>query len=169
MTEYDPQGKSPKQPGSKLDAGKSPVFQGVLDYFPRAITAVADVSLYGTNKYAWKGWESVPDGINRYANALARHIVKEAIEGPWDIAAKLDPDHPTDIRHAAQVAWNALARLELILRDFEAREFFGAQENPVALGYKEDPNFVPAGKAGCREQMDPVEFNKVEYNINRGD
>lgn len=107
--ERDPNGKSPKEPGSKLDAGKSPVLQGLLDYFPRACMAVADVSAFGANKYAWKGWETVPDGINRYGNALGRHVVYESIEGRYDLA--------TGKLHAAHVCWNALARLELLLRE----------------------------------------------------
>jgi hypothetical protein len=104
----DPNGKDPHQPGAKLDAGKSPVYQGLFDYFPRACLAVAEVSAAGAKKYAWKGWESVPDGINRYANALGRHIVNEAIEGDYD---------PEGFLHAAQIAWNAMARLELILKE----------------------------------------------------
>ncbi len=109
--EFDPNGMQPHQPGAKLDAGKSAVWQGLLDYFPRACLAVADVSTIGARKYAWKGWENVPDGINRYGNALARHVLAEGIEGPFD-----NGPGGTGVLHAAQVAWNALARLELILR-----------------------------------------------------
>lgn len=108
MPEFDPNGKSSKEPGSKLDAGKSPVYQGCFQYFPLALEAVARVSEKGAKKYSWKGWETVPDGINRYSNALGRHISKETFE-------YLDPD--TEEPHAAQIAWNALARLELILRE----------------------------------------------------
>lgn len=115
--EHDPLGKSAKEPGSKLDAGKAPIYQGVLEYFPRAISAVALLSLYGANKYSWKGWEAVPDGFNRYSDALARHMTKEGIEGPVDLDAKNDPKFPAEILHATQVAWNALARLELYLRE----------------------------------------------------
>lgn len=107
-TETDPHGKSPKEAGSKLDAGKAPVYQGLLSYFPRACLAVAAVSAAGAAKYAWKGWESVPDGINRYSDARDRHIVNEAIEGPYD---------PDGFLHKAQIAWNALAALELSLRE----------------------------------------------------
>lgn len=107
VREVDPNGKSAKEPGSKLDAGKSPVFLGLLNYFPRACLAVADVSAAGARKYAWKGWETVPDGINRYSDALGRHIVNEQIEGDYD---------PDGFLHAAQIAWNALARLELKLQ-----------------------------------------------------
>lgn len=112
--ESDPTGKSPHEPGAKLDAGKAPIFQGVLQYFPRAIREVAFVSLFGANKYAWKGWESVPNGIERYGDALSRHVTGEAVDGSFD--------KETGLRHAAQVAWNALARLELILRDEEEKE-----------------------------------------------
>lgn len=104
----DPNGKNPHEPGAKLDAGKSPIFQGLMDYFPRACLAVAEVSEAGAKKYAWKGWETVPDGYNRYSNAMVRHIVNETIEGKYD---------PEGFLHAAQVAWNAMARLELQLKD----------------------------------------------------
>jgi hypothetical protein len=106
--QVDPTGRSPHEPGAKLDAGKSPVYQGLLDYFPRACLAVAEVSAAGAAKYAWKGWETVPDGINRYSNALGRHIINKAIEGKYD---------PEGFLHSAQIAWNALATLELELRE----------------------------------------------------
>lgn len=108
--EFDPNGKNPKEPGAKLDANKPPIFRGVVGYFPRALAAVALVSAAGAEKYAWKGWESVPDGVNRYSDALCRHLSVESREF-------IDPD--TRQPHAAQVAWNALARLELILKGLE--------------------------------------------------
>lgn len=112
--EVDPSGKVAKEPGAKLDAGKAPIMRGVLQYFPRALWAVANLSQLGANKYSWKGWEKVPDGINRYGDALGRHILKEEIEGPYDL------DFPNDrVLHATEQAWNALARLELILRDIQ--------------------------------------------------
>ena len=112
--ETDPTGKSGSEPGSKLDSGKAPLMQGVLHYFPRAILAVAQVSELGAKKYTWKGWLSVPDGENRYGDAMARHVAKEIIEGPYDQDPKM-----AGTLHAAQVCWNALARLELILERME--------------------------------------------------
>lgn len=111
MIETDPTGKDAKQPGAKLDAGKSPITQGCFQYFPRALKAVAEVSFVGAKKYSWKGWEQVPDGINRYGNACGRHLVEENDARDAD----------TGLSHAAQVAWNALARLELILREQEEK------------------------------------------------
>jgi hypothetical protein len=109
MSESDPTGLSPHQPGAKLDSGKSPVFRGVVDYFPRALQAVALVSLFGATKYTWKGWESVPEGVERYSDAMVRHMIAEAMEGP------VTPD--SGLLHAAHTAWNALAVLELKLRE----------------------------------------------------
>ena len=106
--EKDPSGKNPKESGAKLDNGKAPLFRGLLDYFPRACLAVAEVSQRGAEKYCWKGWENVEDGINRYSDAIVRHICKESIEG------RIDPDF--GLLHKAHVAWNALAVLELELR-----------------------------------------------------
>lgn len=111
MSERDPTGKAQHEHGAKLDAGKAPVARGAIQYFPLALREISLVSLKGAQKYAWNGWESVPDGFNRYTDAMARHLLDET-QGP------IDAD--TGCLHAAQVAWNALARLELLLR--EARE-----------------------------------------------
>lgn len=117
--EVDPHGKNPHELGAKLDAGKTSVWQGLFDYFPRACLSVADISTRGAKKYAWKGWEKVPNGYTRYSDALARHLVKEPIEGLYDIGpGGLGPE----VLHAAQVAWNSMARLELLLRELEKKE-----------------------------------------------
>ena|SRR3990167_4098305 len=107
--ERDPNGLKLKQPGAKADSGKVCVTRGCLHYFPRALTAIAELSTIGARKYSWKGWASVPDGINRYGDALGRHELQ--IEGDF---TRRDPD--TGVLEAAAVAWNALARLELILQ-----------------------------------------------------
>jgi len=95
----------------KYDGGKAPIYRGAVSYFPRAIEAVAAVSGFGASKYAWKGWEGVDDGYNRYSDAMVRHL---AYEGKGEI---LDPD--SGLLHAGHAAWNALARLELLLRERE--------------------------------------------------
>jgi hypothetical protein len=109
--EIDPNGKSSHELGAKLDLGKPSIYRGALSYFPRSIAAIARVSEVGARKYAWKGWESVPDGILRYTDALARHLLAE---GRGE-----EVDQDTKCLHAEQVAWNACARLELILKEKE--------------------------------------------------
>ena len=107
QTEYDPYGLDSHAPGAKLDAGK--LRPGlVLGGFAKALEAVVQVGTMGAAKYTDNGWMKVPKGIERYTDALARHQLKE-----WQ-GEELDPD--TESLHAAHLAWNSLARLELILR-----------------------------------------------------
>ena len=98
----------------KYDGGKASAFRGVIKYFPRAVYAVAEVSTFGAKKYAWNAWESVPDGIDRYSDAMVRHLLREGQE------EVLDSD--SGLLHAAHTAWGALARLELMLREQEKNE-----------------------------------------------
>lgn len=113
-------GLLPAAAGAKLDAGKTDVLRGGLQYFPRALRAIARLSELGAKKYSWKGWEKVPDGIRRYGAALVRHLLADNDEvtavddGPGGVGA--------EVLHATQVAWNAMARLELVLRRAEGIE-----------------------------------------------
>ncbi len=105
--ERDPHGIDQHSPGAKVDAGK--VRMGLMVYgFPRALEKVAEVTTYGANKYTDNGWMSVPNGIERYMDAMLRHIIKEAQGEEFD--------QDSELLHTAHVAWNALARLELLLR-----------------------------------------------------
>jgi len=74
-----------------------------------------ELGTFGATKYTRGGWQSVPDGINRYTAAMGRHHLLESID-----ASSIDPE--TELLHATAVAWNALARLELILREQEQLE-----------------------------------------------
>lgn len=108
--ETDPHGIDAHTPGAKLDAGK--VRPGlVLGNFARALLAVSAVGTYGAAKYSDNGWVSVPNGIDRYDDAKMRHWLKDKI------GEQVDPD--TMLSHAAHEAWNALARLDLLIREQE--------------------------------------------------
>lgn len=96
----------------KYDAGKAPILKGAIAYFPRAIEAVATVSAFGASKYAWAGWRHVPNGFDRYSDAMVRHLVAEAKD------EVLDPE--SGLLHAAHAAWGALARLELLIMERES-------------------------------------------------
>jgi len=97
----------------KYDAGKPCVFQGVIEYFPRALWGVAEISTFGANKYAWAGWEGVENGYKRYQDAKFRHALKNAM------GETVDPDSELD--HLKHEAWGALAALELYLREKEKK------------------------------------------------
>lgn len=107
---------------TKLDYGKAQVFKLFLKYFPLAVSAVSNVSEYGLRKYNpggdGTGWQEVPDGINRYGDGLVRHLLKEVTEGGYD-------EKDSGLSHAAQAAWNAIARLELLLRAGKVEDRIG--------------------------------------------
>ena len=107
IVETDPHGVDAHSPGAKLDAGKNRV-DLVLGDFAHALWAVSEVGTFGANKYTDHGWISVLGGINRYSDAQLRHYLK-AKSGEV-----FDPD--SGRLHAAHEAWNALAKLELMLR-----------------------------------------------------
>jgi len=110
MTEKDPHGKNAHAPGAKLDAGKTRLGLVLLG-FARALQAVGEVGTFGARKYTDDGWVEVENGQARYTDALLRHLMSESR------GEKLDPD--SGLRHAAQVAWNALARLDIEIRQEE--------------------------------------------------
>lgn len=104
IQETDPNGLDQREAGAKLDAGKMRPSL-VLDGFANALTAVIEVATYGADKkYTEGGWSEVSNGVSRYTNAMQRHMLGEST----------NPTHR--IAHAAQLAWNALARLELMIR-----------------------------------------------------
>lgn len=109
-TEHDPHGLTANDPGAKFDADKvRPSL--IINAMPLALLAVSEVGTYGANKYSENGWKDVDNGIARYTDAMDRHRIKEGLE-------VFDED--SNLRHAAQVAWNALARLELMLCEFRS-------------------------------------------------
>ena len=82
----------------------TPIFSGVLRYFPDALAAVARVSKAGNNKHNpgeplhWSRGKSTDHG-----DCIIRHQIE------FDI---IEPD--TNEYHAALVAWRALAQLQLL-------------------------------------------------------
>lgn len=108
--EHDPNGIPVNAAGAKLDAGKNRLGL-VLGGFARALQEVGKVGTFGANKYTDNGWVEVPDGKRRYTDAMLRHILKEA--------AGEEVDVDSGLLHAAHAAWNALARLDLMLRQGE--------------------------------------------------
>lgn len=85
-----------------------PIATGVLDYFPDALAAVAEVSRVGNDQHNpgmplhWDKNKSTDE-----ANCLIRHFIQRGTR---------DSD---DMRHSAKVAWRALALLQ---REIEAEE-----------------------------------------------
>lgn len=108
VTESDPNGLDPHAPGAKLDAGKNRLGL-VLGGFARALEQVGLVGTGGAVTYSDNGWKEVDDGIARYEGAMLRHWV--------EIKKGNAQDLKTGLLHQAHLAWNALAVLELMLKE----------------------------------------------------
>jgi len=100
------------------DARKAlPIATGVLDYFPKALAAVASVSLAGNKQHHadkplhWDRAKSTDE-----ADALIRHFVER---GTFD---------SDNTRHSAKVAWRALALLE---KEIEANDDLITRREPA--------------------------------------
>lgn len=106
LSEQDPSGRPPSEPGAKLDAGK--IQASLLDDFAPALLAIAQVCDFGAKKYSRHGWLSVPDGVDRYNDAAARHHLA------WASGEKLDKD--SGLPHEFHECWNRLAALTLRLK-----------------------------------------------------
>jgi len=139
----DPLGKDQHDTGAKLDAGK-PRLGLVLGGFTRALTEVGKVGTKGAAKYTDFGFLEVPNGIDRYTDAMQRHWLTEYIE-EYDMGTIEDPG--TEELHAACVAWNALARLELIMIEKEKKK----KEKLDAWGTIVDPRFLGKPENACAE------------------
>ena len=91
-------------PKEKTDAVKrkeTPVFSGVLNYFPDAIKEVAQCSFIGNEQHNPNTplhWDRSKSGDEK--DALVRHLID---------AGTTDTD---GVRHSAKVAWRALANLQ---------------------------------------------------------
>lgn len=88
-----------------------PLATGVIDYFPDALVAVAELSKIGNDKHNpgeplhWSRGKS-----NDHPDCLMRHFVDRG---------KIDTD---GVRHSVKVAWRALAILQLELEGTAADE-----------------------------------------------
>ena len=111
--EADPTGRDAHSPGAKLDQGKVQP-RLIIEGMARALWAVAEVASFGARKYTPGGWVEVPQGQERYADAQYRHLLKRAM---GEVA---DPDSELD--HLAHEAWNALAKLDLYIRQRESNK-----------------------------------------------
>ena len=94
---------------------ETPVTSGVLDYFPRAVAEVARCSFVGNQQHN----PGQPMHWNRtistdHADCIARHLIDRN---------SFDTD---GVRHAAKLAWRALALLETQLEQAHSESLAAA-------------------------------------------
>lgn len=121
--ETDPNNIGQHDPGAKLDSGK-PRVGLVLGSFARALWEVSRIGTFGANKYSDNGWLKVERANERYKDAQLRHWLK------LEMGETLDPD--SELHHLAHEAWNALAVLELKLREKDTDHDETDKDNQVS-------------------------------------
>ena len=114
--------------GIKYDSGKPRLAEMFWD-FRTSLIEVCKVWTFGANKYEKSNWKKVTNPVDRYTNALVRHLLAEIHE-------QYDPE--SNLRHAAHVAWNALARLYFILLHDEKEAAKRAEFMQLKLGLDYD-------------------------------
>ena len=93
--------------GIKYDSGKPRIAEMIID-FADPLVEVSKVWSFGANKYTKSNWKKVDNAIDRYTNAMLRHLIAEQDQLR---------DSESELIHAAHVAWNALARLHFIVQE----------------------------------------------------
>jgi hypothetical protein len=130
----DPLGKDQHELGAKLDAGKNRLGM-VLMQFRAALEAAGEVGTLGAAKYTDEGWKHVPNGKERYLDAMFRHLFS------YYNGEENDPESGKS--HMGHFAWNALAVASLHLNGDEEDELAPNQEccSPVLP----NPGIFPDG------------------------
>ena len=106
--------------GIKFDNGKPRLAEMLVD-FKLPLSAVCRVWEFGANKYSKSNWKHVDNAIDRYTNAMLRHLVAEDLPDVED-ERHTRIDEESCLLHAAHVAWNALAGLYFIMEYLTPRE-----------------------------------------------
>jgi hypothetical protein len=89
----------PTDPKARKD---TPVARGVLDYFPLAVAAVAELSRIGNEQHnPGQPMHWAREKSTDHADCIARHLIERGT---------VDTD---GVRHSTKVAWRALALLQL--------------------------------------------------------
>lgn len=90
---------------------RTPVYSGVIKYFPRALAYVSQISWAGNEKHNpgeplhWSRGKS-----NDHLDCVARHLID---------AGRVDPED--GLLHDGKLVWRALANLELFLEQQETK------------------------------------------------
>lgn len=104
-------------PKDSAERKNVPICSGVLDYFPAALAAVAKLSKLGNDKHnPGEPLHWTRDKSTDHADCIARHLIDRGI---------IDPD--TGLSHTVEIAWRALALLQIELEAAGAPKARGAE------------------------------------------
>lgn len=126
---------------------ETPIYSGVLNYFPLAIAAVAQASFAGQQQHNPDKplcWDRSKSGDE--LDALSRHLLQ---------AGEIDTD---GVRHSAKVAWRALANLQ--------KELEGEQRLSELIELKAAVSIIDIAMLDSMDYGDEIELtaNYVLYH-----
>ena len=113
--DYDTRGVAAGLPTDAKARKAIPIYSGFIRYFPLAIAAVAEVSRKGNDQHnpgKPLHWDRSKSGDE--LDAQMRHLLDVAIHG--DDATDTD-----DVLHLTKNAWRAMAKLQKVLEQHEAK------------------------------------------------
>lgn len=106
-------------PTNSKERKTMPLARGLLDYFPAALAAVANVSYVGNEKHnPGQPMHHARGKSSDHADCIMRHLAERG---------SVDPDD--GLRHTAKLAWRALALLQ---------EELESEGSPLPRGAKTD-------------------------------
>jgi hypothetical protein len=88
------------------DVANKPRCDLLIEYFPHALLELSKICNFGAEKYGEHTWEDVP--VEAYKAAMLRHMFNAEIE---------ECDKESGLTHETHMCWNALAQLELWLKN----------------------------------------------------
>lgn len=122
-----------------------PITTGVLDYFPDAIAAVAEVSRIGNDQHnPGQPLHWAKEKSTDHADCITRHLLDRGM---------FDTD---GVRHSAKVAWRALALLQT--------EIEQAQKIPADKGWEDCAKPVDTSKYFSKELLEVARANTFPEN-----
>lgn len=117
----------PLEEMSSSDRKRHPIARGVLDYFPDAIAAVANVSLIGNEQHnPGEPMHWAREKSQDHADCIARHLLARGT---------LDDD---GVLHSAKTAWRALAQLQLEIEQYRELEAVKDAQPSTASPHSQD-------------------------------
>ena len=133
------------------DSRKStPIYSGVMKYFPLALAAVARVSVSGNETHnAGQPLHWAREKSTDHEDCIARHLVDHATGAEYDTDGEA---------HMAKVAWRALAMLQIMEEARADQERLEKLYNRHTEAAANDPDLVDATEEADFDFREPEDF-----------
>ena len=137
--------------GTKYDNGKLRLAEMIID-FKIPMEELCKVWEFGANKYEKSNWKKLQNPVDRYTNAMLRHLLAEETNLV---------DDESKLLHAAHIAFNALARLYFIVRNKDVDTSKVVTQDPLDCGVFISPPIESTNKLEIKPgTITPMEWSE---------